>query len=123
MRGGNGTLAESSKRPREENQGNAGESFDRTVKRARDSYEAVKAASADKKYKKGVKLCSLELKQDDLPKSYLKQFLLARSSLYSELGGISHPLAIRDAKEVIVLTPNSATVSARVQAVLQVSAS
>lgn len=109
MQAGRDVLAESRKHPRQENQGTAQETYDLKVKRVRESYEAVKAAKAEKKYKEGIKLCTEGLKDDDLPITYRKRFLIARSTLYSSMGTGHHHLAVRDAKKLILLTPNSAT--------------
>jgi hypothetical protein len=79
-------------------------------KSSRDVYAAVKAASANTDYEESVRLISEALQDKSLPKVSRVQLLLSRSSVYSKMEG-SSILAVKDAKQAVILAPSHALVS------------
>lgn len=108
-------LSNGRKRSRDEDfDEGAGPSVQLVASKAKDLYLAMKAACSAKRYSEAVNICSEALHEENLPKSSRIQFLLARSSIYSKMDD-SFPLAIKDAKQAILLSPTHAMVSGKVQ--------
>jgi hypothetical protein len=78
--------------------------------KAKDLYLAMKAACSAKRYSDAVNICSEALHEERMLKSTRVQFLLARSSIYSKMDD-SFSMAIKDAKQAILLIPTHAMVS------------
>jgi hypothetical protein len=68
--------------------------------------EVVRAASSREEYEEAARLCSEKLQDTTLTKASRVHVLLSRSSLYSKLD--KSALAIKDAKEAIILAPSHA---------------
>jgi hypothetical protein len=79
-------------------------------KSTKDLHAVIKSACTDKRYQEAVRLCTEALQDKSLSKASQVQLLLSRSSAYSKLNE-SGTLALKDAKNAIVIAPTSPLVS------------
>lgn len=78
--------------------------------RSKELYKSMKAACTARKFEEAVAICSAALNEEGLSKPSRTKFLLARSSMYSQMEN-AFPMAIKDAKQAIILSPTHAMVS------------
>jgi hypothetical protein len=109
----------SKKRVREEDgDGNADAATEGLSSETKDLYHAIKAACTAKSFNEAVDLCTKALDEEHLSKAFRTKFLLARSSIYSQMENM-FPMAIKDAKQAILLSPTHAMVSLSLSGVRQ----